>query len=198
MLFRSLPRYDVVIFDEAHMVEAVAGDHLGIGISSAAVDRVLSKLYNERTHRGLLVHYRLDDLQTDVLRCRRAAEDFFAAVRSRVAGRGDPPWRVPQRRLVPDSVGDSLSRLARSLRTAAEQISNQAERHDFLSVADRLTAHAGAVHAWLEQSEPGSVWWVEASRSRRGRERITLAGAPVDVGVMLKRELFDKIGRAHV
>jgi ATP-dependent DNA helicase DinG len=189
-----LPRYDVVIFDEAHMVEGVASDHLGIGISSAAVERVLSKLYNERTHRGLLVHYSMDDLETDVLRCRRAAEDFFATVRAQVAGRGDPPWRVPQPRLVPDSLGDPLLRLARSLRTAADGISNQAERHDFLSLADRLTAQAGAVHAWLEQNEPGSVWWVETARSRRGRERITLASAPVDVGAMLKRELFDKVG----
>lgn len=189
-----LPAYDVVIFDEAHMVEGVASDHLGIGLSNAAVERVLSKLYNERTHRGLLVHYRMADLETDVLRVRRAAEDFFGNVKAMAAGRGDPPWRVPQRGLVSDSLGDPLLRLARSLRTAAEAITNQAERHDFLSLADRLTAQAGAVHTWLEQAEPGSVWWVETARSRRGRERITLASAPVDVGAMLKRELFDKVG----
>ncbi len=189
-----LPAYDVVIFDEAHMVEGVASDHLGIGLSNAAVERVLSKLYNERTHRGLLVHYRMADLETDVLRVRRAAEDFFGAVKAKVAVRGDPPWRVPQRGLVADSLGDPLLRLARALRSAAEAITNQAERHDFLSLADRLTAQAGAVHTWLEQAEPGSVWWVEAARSRRGRERITLASAPVDVGAMLKRELFDKVG----
>ena len=189
-----LPAYDVVVFDEAHMVEGVASDHLGIGLSSAAVERVLSKLYNERTHRGLLVHYRMQDLETDVLRVRRAAEDFFGNVKAKVAGRGDPPWRVPQRGLVADSVGEPLLRLARSLRTAAEAITNQAERHDFLSLADRLTAQAGAVRTWLEQGEPGSVWWVESARSRRGRERITLASAPVDVGAMLKRELFDKVG----
>jgi ATP-dependent DNA helicase DinG len=189
-----LPAYDVVIFDEAHMVEGVASDHLGIGLSNAAVERVLSKLYNERTHRGLLVHYRMADLETDVLRVRRAAEDFFGDVKAKVAGRSDPPWRVSHRGLVADSLGDPLLRLARGLRSAAEAITNQAERHDFLSLADRLTAQAGAVHTWLEQKEPGSVWWVETARSRRGRERITLASAPVDVGAMLKRELFDKVG----
>ena len=41
---------------------------------------------------------------------------------------------------------------------------------------------------------PGSVWWVEAQRSRRGRDRITLASAPVDVGETLKRELFGRVG----
>lgn len=189
-----LPAYDVVIFDEAHMVESVASDHLGIGLSSAAVERVLTKLFNEKAHRGLLVHYQMADLQVDVLRCRRAAEDFFAAVKAQVAGQGPPPWRVSRRRLVPDTLGDVLRGLARSIRTAGEKISSEAERHDFFSLSERLAALAGAVHAWLEQNEPGSVWWVEASRSRRGRERITLASAPVDVGAMLKRELFDKVG----
>jgi ATP-dependent DNA helicase DinG len=189
-----LPAYDVVIFDEAHMVESVASDHLGVGLSSAGVDRVLTKLFNEKAHRGLLVHYGLADLQVDVLRCRRVAEDFFTAVKAEVAGQGPPPWRVPRRRLVADTLGDVLRGLARSIRTAGEQITSEAERHDFFSLAERLTAQAGAVHAWLEQGEPGSVWWVEATRSRRGRERITLASAPVDVGAMLRRELFDKVG----
>ena len=63
------------------MVEEVAGDHLGIGVSSAGLERVLGQLYSERGHRGLLVHYNLEELQHLVLRCRRVGEDFFASVR---------------------------------------------------------------------------------------------------------------------
>ena len=189
-----LPNYDVVIFDEAHMVEGVAGEHLGISASSGAVDRVLSKLYNERTHRGLLVHYSIKDLELEVLRCRRAADVFFTAIRSACASQGDPPWRVVAKNLVADTLGESLLILARKLRAAADAISNEAERHDFFSLSDRLTAIAGSVHAWLEQSEAGSVWWVESQRTRRGWERIKLSSAPVDVGATLKRELFDRVG----
>ena len=72
-----LPEYDIVILDEAHMVESVASDHLGVGLSSVAVERLLSRLYNERTNRGLLVHYKLDDLRPDVIQARRISEDFF-------------------------------------------------------------------------------------------------------------------------
>ena len=68
-----LPPHDVVIFDEAHTVEAVASDHLGIGVSSGGVERVLSKLHSERTHRGLLAHYRMHDLELDVRRARRTS-----------------------------------------------------------------------------------------------------------------------------
>lgn len=189
-----LPNHDVVVFDEAHMVEAVAGEHLGLGVSSGGIERVLSKLHNERTQRGLLAHYRMHDLEVDVRRCRRAAEAFFAACREALASRGEPPWRIAAPRLVPDTLGDPLAGLARRLRAAADGIAAVAERHDFLALADRLDGHAGAIDAWLGQKSPGSVWWVESRRTRRGRERLTLSSAPVDVGATLRRELFDRVG----
>ena len=58
-----LPDYDVVIFDEAHTLEAVAGDHLGVNLTSGQIEYMLAKLYNDRTQRGLLVHHRLAEAQ---------------------------------------------------------------------------------------------------------------------------------------
>jgi len=189
-----LPDYDIAIFDEAHMVESVASDHLGIGLSSVAVDRLLSRLYNERTNRGLLVHYQLDHIRPDVIQARRVAEDFFSGVYHAVARRGDGPWRIPSPDLVPDTLGEVLLALGRKLRSASDSLANPAERQDFQSQADRLTAQAGAVRTWLEQTEPGSVWWVEARQGRRGSPSIKLASAPIDVSGVLRRELFDRVG----
>ena len=190
-----LPPHDVVIFDEAHMVEAAASEHLGVAVSSAGVERVLSKLHSERTHRGLLGHYGLHELEADVRRCRRAAEAFFAAVKGAVASSGgDGPWRVSEPGIASDGLGEHLATLARRLRAAGDGIPSPAERHDFVALADRLDAHAGAVATWLGQRAPGHVWWVEAARSRRGRERIVLSGAPIDVGETLRRELFERVG----
>jgi ATP-dependent DNA helicase DinG len=188
-----LPQHDIVIFDEAHMAEAVASEHLGIGVSSAGIERVLSKLHNDRTHRGLLLHYKLHDLEADVRRCRRAAEAFFASVKDALAARGDPPWRVSAPGLVADQLGEPLASLARRLRAAADGLATDAERHDLGSLAERLTAQAAAIDTWLRQREPGSVWWVESTRSRRGRERLTLSSAPVDVADTLRRELFARV-----
>ena len=47
-----LPDYDVVVLDEAHTVEAVAADHLGLSLTSGQVEYVLSRLYNDRTQQG--------------------------------------------------------------------------------------------------------------------------------------------------
>src|SRR6185295_2940148 len=51
-----LPDYQAVIFDEAHTLESVASDHLGLSVTSGQVDYLLNKLFNDRTNKGLLVH----------------------------------------------------------------------------------------------------------------------------------------------
>jgi ATP-dependent DNA helicase DinG len=189
-----LPPHEIVVFDEAHTIEAVAGDHLGVGLTSGGVERVLSRLASEKTGRGLLTHYHLADLEPLVRHCRRAAESFFAAVRTACRGRGEPPWRVAAPGLAADTLGAPLADLARRLRAAAADIKSPAERHDLLALADRLDGHVAALETWLGQKATGYVWWVESQRGRRGRERTTLSSAPVDVGRVLREELFGRIG----
>ncbi|MFM8414092.1 MAG: ATP-dependent DNA helicase [Planctomycetota bacterium] len=189
-----LPPHDIVVFDEAHTLEAVAGDHLGVGVSGGGVERILSRLASEKTGRGLLGHYHLHDLEPLVRHCRRAAEAFFAAIREACRARGEPPWRVSAPGIVSDTLGPLLGDLARRLRAAAVDIANPAERHDLLSLADRLDGQAAAIETWLGQKAAGYVWWVESQRGRRGRERTTLSSAPVDVGRVLREELFGRIG----
>jgi len=194
-----LPAYDIVVLDEAHTVEAVASEHLGIGLSNIAIERVLTKLYNDRTHRGLLVHYKLEPLAHEVTRCRIEAEAFFDELLEAAAGsegqkQSSGPWRIEKPGLIPDSLGDALASLSKKIRNAADGISSESERLDFHAAADRLSASAGAIQTWLKQGVPGSVWWVEATRGRRGRRRIRIASAPIDVGETLREELFSRIG----
>ena len=194
-----LPAYDIVVLDEAHTVEAVASEHLGIGLSNMGVERVLNKLYNDRTHRGLLVHYKLESLAHEVTRCRIAAEAFFdqlldAAAVSAGRQHANGPWRIEKPGLIPDTLGDALAALSKKIRNAADGISAETERQDFHAAADRLAASAGSLQTWLKQSVPGSVWWVEAARGRRGRRRIRIASAPIDVGETLREELFSRVG----
>ena len=75
--FGLLPEYDVAIIDEAHTLEAVAGEHLGLQLSSIGVDYTLARLYNERTRKGLLAVHKLDEAIQQVQRTRMAADDFF-------------------------------------------------------------------------------------------------------------------------
>src|SRR5437763_7983821 len=75
-----LPNYKVVIFDEAHTLEDVASDHLGLQIGRGSADWLLNKLYNPRTRRGLLSALAAADAVRQVEATRGCAERFFRDV----------------------------------------------------------------------------------------------------------------------
>jgi ATP-dependent DNA helicase DinG len=83
-------------------------------------------------------------------------------------------------------------KLARTLKMCATEVPDD-ERLDFTSAADRLQSLASLLEDWRCQREAQSVYWIDASRSRRGRRRLTLSAAPLDVGPTLRQQLFEKI-----
>ncbi|HEX7447714.1 MAG TPA: helicase C-terminal domain-containing protein [Pirellulales bacterium] len=186
-----LPDYDVVIFDEAHTLEAVAGDHLGMSVTSAQVEWVLHKLYNERTNRGLLVHHKLHNETDEVCACRSRASDFFHDIDLWQKLKGRANGRVSQPDIVVNQVSPALRRLASRLEDRGERMLKADDRHDFQAASDRLELLAGQIDDWLKQSQSGNVYWIDVVGGKR--PRISLSAAPIDVGPMLREHLFDRV-----
>ena len=187
-----LPDYDVIVFDEAQNMEAVAGDHLGLGVTSGQVDYGLNKLFNERTNRGLLVYHRLGEAQQEVIECRHRADVFFGDVHDWLSAQRNSNGRVRQPEIVRNPLSEGLTKLAGMLGKHAGAMQNAEERQDFVAARDRLRVLAEAIEDWRMQRLSDSVYWVEAF-ARRRRRRIKLAAAPVDVGPLLREQLFDRV-----
>ena len=187
-----LPDYDAVILDEAHTLEAVAGDHLGLSVTSGQVNYLLSKLFNDRTNKGLLVTRGLRDAQEAVLQCYAYADAFFDDIASLAQLPGNRTGRIHQPDLVANNLSPSLLRLAREVKQAGDEIQDDAERQNFTSAHDRLVGLAGEITHWLEQQTPGSVYWIERTPTRYNRPKITLSAAPIDVGPALRSQLFEQ------
>lgn len=187
-----LPDYEAVVFDEAHTLESVAADHLGMSISNTQVEYQLKKLYNDRTNKGLLVTKKLVAAQHHVIECYEQAEDFFEAVAQASRLGSNSTGRVYQPELVPNKLSPALLRLARELRKFADTLESESEKLDFTSAHERLLSLAGGLTHWLEQQSLGSVYWVEQTGMRHGRSRITLSAAPIDTGPALREHLFEK------
>jgi ATP-dependent DNA helicase DinG len=187
-----LPDYDIVILDEAHTIEAVAGDHMGLSLSSSAIDFQLTRLFNDRTNRGLLVFHKLADAQREVLRCRELADDFFGSIDDWLAAKAGSNGRVADAEIVPNRLSPALLHLARMVKRHGSELKDEKQQHDFQSAHDRLVALSGELETWRKQQMESSVYWVERSASRRGRQRLELAAAPIDVGPILRESLFDK------
>ncbi len=187
-----LPDYNTVIFDEAHTLESVAGDHIGLRLSSGQVEYSLSKLYNDHTNKGLFVHYRLDQAQREVARCRQDAGDFFHRIDQWRQQHGVTSGRVRAPRIVENHLSESLERLSRLVLHHGSSIENEAHRQDFTAAANRLATLAKEIDVWLEQKLPDTVYWIEQTQSRRGWTRTILEAAPIDVGPILREQLFNK------
>jgi ATP-dependent DNA helicase DinG len=186
-----LPKYDAVIFDEAHTLESVAGDHLGLSVTSGQVQYVLSKLYNERTNKGLLVYHQMAQEEQQTVRCSQLAEDFFRDVHNWLGEQKEKNGRVRRPEIVANPLSSALQQLAAMIRGRSEKIDDDVQRQDFVSAHDRLATLAGTIEAWRTQQIPESVYWIEGGLSRRGRLQIKLAAAPIDVGPTLRAELFE-------
>ncbi|MHC4398113.1 MAG: ATP-dependent DNA helicase [Planctomycetota bacterium] len=190
--FGILPDYNALILDEAHNIEAVAGDHLGLSVTSGQIEYILNRLYNDRANRGLLVHHELGQGQQQVMECRRRADDLFDEVTHWLSAHGEGNGRVRQPGVVGNPLSEGLVKLARTVGKHAETLEDPDEKQDLVAARNRLRAVAELIEDWRSHRLADSVYWVETTW-RRNRRRITLAAAPVDVGPLLREHLFDQV-----
>ena len=187
-----LPDYQVVVLDEAHTAESVAADHMGIRLTSGQIEYTLSRLYNDRTQRGLLVHHSMHDLAELVDRCRIAADEFFADLTDWYDSSAPPNGRVKQPLKVANRLSGELHALGREVKRAGDAQNDESERQEFIAAADRLVALSGELTTWHRQQMEAAVYWMESYKSRRGQPRLTLSAAPLDVGPILREQLYQK------
>ena len=186
-----LPDYDTVILDEAHTIEAVAGDHLGLSITNSQFDYLFNKLYNDRTQKGLLMHHNLVDCQQHVMRLRFIVEDLFDHLLEWQSRQGLANRRIRQLPPVENTVTHEMKLLAAQISEYAFRLNSEEEKIELQSAAERCSALGDGLQSWLtQQADADSVYWVEVSRGRN--QRIKMVNAPIDVGPVLRDELFNQ------
>jgi ATP-dependent DNA helicase DinG len=186
-----LPDYKVVIFDEAHTVEDVAADHLGLQIGQGSIEYFFNRLLHPRQQKGLLASYGDDEAIVQLEHSRQAAERFFQAVRNWMDRQGPrATGRVREAGIVPDLLSEELTKLASQLTRCSQLLKSAEEKIEVTSAAERAAGLSASLVQWLEQGLEGQVYWVETRGERQSR--IVLASAPVDIGPAMKKALYSK------
>ncbi len=195
-----LPPYSLLVFDEAHTMEQVAADHLGLSVTQGQIEYNLNRLYNDRTEKGLLsgrsdVDKKLTEAaKLGVDEARYRAELFFQDILAWLQKRPGNNGRVREPGIVNNGLTESLRSLTDKLREVIEKTKNPEERQELRSARDRVLVLADGVNTWLRQGlEDESVYWLEEHRSARGISRVTINATPLDVGPILREQLFEKI-----
>lgn len=186
-----LPDYDTVIFDEAHTVESVAADHLGIRLSEGQFDYLLNKLYNDRSQRGLLLVHKREKSQQQVQAIRHLCRDFFLAIDDWAQRFGKKNGRLDRPVELENNVSNAMYELARQIDFYADGLKSDSDKIELKSAASRCQMLADSLTSWCQQNAEGYVFWLERSGSQQ--QRISLMSAPIEVGPILRDQLFNNI-----
>ena len=200
-----LPPYRHVILDEAHTVEDVAAEHFGLRVSEGRVRHLLRMLLSERTNRGVLASLATtadgDPALRDALSARQrtetAANAFFDDLHAWRSIPAHGSGRMVGPEVVDNPLTPAMKELASTLKLLRAKSTNETEEMELGSLAARATEVAESASMLMEQAIGGCVYWVDAMRARRGRRdrgSVTVACAAVDVGPILREQLFAREG----
>lgn len=176
---------DFVVFDEAHMLERVAGAGIGSSLSLPRLLAPVHRLYNPKTRKGLLAR--------GAPAAKRACDRFEAAARlffddaareARAAG-SKGALRIRRPGFVRNHLKEPLDDLIASLR-AAESPLDEPARAELAAAGQTLKEIGGIAEAFLEQADPACTYWVEFSAGRS----LTMNAAPHDVAGTVGPMLF--------
>ncbi|MBA3686944.1 MAG: helicase, partial [Planctomycetes bacterium] len=184
-----LPAHDIVIFDEAHTLEDVATDHLGVSVSEAQVRFYLDGLWNRRA-KGLLGN-EAHAFAREACEAARAANETLWKDVALLAGEGGEdaiPMGEPNR--VANPLSPALDRLGEALAICRSRADDDNTANEFRAQGERASALAGAVRAIVEQQHERHVYYAEVPK---GRGSLGLSANPLSVAEPLKELLFSQM-----
>ncbi len=179
-----LPDAGVVIFDEAHELEDVAGSYFGISVSAARLEElcrdVEASLQRNRNYTATL---------SGAIQSLRDRSGFFFSL----LPPGDGRFAFENRREFLEENGDEFIGLRQSLARLGAEIENLPSKPEevfaFARRAQELQVQLGFV---MESEDKNTVFWIERRRGG-GREKISLQATPIDVGPILRECLWTKL-----
>src|SRR5690349_15922552 len=185
-----LPEAGIVVFDEAHELEDVAGSYFGVSVGNLRFDELARDV--ETTLRMKQV---LPASVVQACAALRERTQFFFGLLPPGEGR----FAFTNRREFLEENGDEYISLMNALtRLAAElqQIKEKPEEvFQFVRRAEEIRVQLSFI---LESQDRNTVYWIErrSGFSRRGARVVSLQATPIDVSQLLRQALFENLDTA--
>lgn len=218
-----LPKYDLLIVDEAHCLESVAQKHLGIEISNYQINHLLNSLWNPKKKKGVLqfVPHRFQkaaECKTLVEEAKIISASFFDDVLSWFNNKAPKNGRIKERNIVDNLLSPVLAQLYFSLkelktalgkparpegRSGGKEKKSKSKKTDGYDDIEldafikRTIGLAEMTEEFIQQKFEGDyVYWVEVKKQRRTQPGIILQNAPLKVNITLKELLMKDLQTA--
>lgn len=183
-----LPPHRVVIFDEAHHLERVATESLGVRVGRTTVGWHLRRMHGRRNSKSLLARHGTPAALVLWEEVHQHAEAFFAELEERLHRGGRSEGLALHQDAVDEPLTPVLRALSQELATAAIQSPHVDAQMELTARANGLDGLCMALRALCvpnPEAQTPLVRWLEPSR--HGAQ---LCGAPLDVSQALRQHLF--------
>ena len=188
-----LPTYSLLVLDEAHNVEGVAGEAFGLEVASGQVRFLLNGLYSGPSGRGFLAGFRDKSAFEAVGSASAAAGEFFDNVRDYLVEQARRNGRIIEPEFVPNPLSESLMHLHGTLRGLLGRCGDEDDRLELAGYMDRCMNLSAAVKDFVSQAREHSVYWVESDSAGPAAGRLSLKCNPIHVGRILRQTLFGQV-----
>lgn len=210
---------DFVVFDEAHGLEKIASQHVGIDLRRLQVRYALNRLWNPKTKKGQMtvlprsagsekiikqVEQLLKDTENFFDELEKAGEKLASPRKptpQRKEEKPRKPWktiRVRHPNLLNDSLFNCFFSLSQGpLKDLREQLvgfiqqTKDKETNQELGASnDRLADIQSNLSRWIGQEKEDYVYWIE--RAGKSQKNISLCASPIHIADWCRKELLDR------
>jgi len=181
---------DFVIFDEAHTVEQVASQQIGMNVSQFGLKQALQRLYNPRTKKGLWTILRNSDGVVQTAELIDRVDQFFSEVEETAPFKQGRECRIRQVDLVPDKLSSFLANLQQAVVEQVRQLEDVPEKAELQDLGRRIRDAREGLAVFLGQEFEEHVYWIE--KTGKTGSFLSLNVSPVDISAYLRALLFRK------
>lgn len=193
-----LPKFDAVVFDEAHRLEEVASRYFGLEVSNFGVHRMLNAIYNPTGTSGIVAHLEIPDRQKRAISdiCQQAhdmTETIFRQL-SELIPKKETKLRIRKSVKIENQLDSILIKLMSELLTIQPDCLDEDIELELKNRLKRLEAYRNSVNQFLEVNDKNSVYWIEKSLPQTRKTPTTyLNSALIDISELFQKKVTEKI-----
>jgi len=187
-----LPEAGIVIFDEAHELEDVAGSYFGVSVSNLRFDELARDIETTLRQRKTLP----PSIIQACANLRERSQFFFGLIPA-----GEGRFAFSNRREFLEENGDEyMSAMHALTRVMAELDGIKEKPEEVFQFARRAGELRVQLSFVLESEDRNTVFWIERrgglGARRSGSRIVSLQATPIDVSPLLRQTLFENLDSA--
>ena len=183
-----IPRYNAVIFDEAHILEDVITEYFGVNISDR---RILELVHDLDAEKKYLSKFEARELERSAGRIENLCATAFSGLRSHFQ---NLPGLDEGKRIdfavsnTPLPAVRACFELSQELARASALLSEKTDAPELVGLSQRAVKQAGDLDFIIRQDEPGFVYYADM----RPRSLI-LRASPLEISSFLKENFYPNL-----